>query len=50
MAGRVTGTIPPEGRLPFELPRSMAEVRAGQEDVPGGTNEPLYHYGHGLSL
>ena len=46
----LTGTIPPEGRLPFELPRSMAEVRAGQEDVPGGTNDPLYHYGHGLSL
>lgn len=46
----VTGTIPPEGRLPFELPRSMEAVRAGLEDVPGGTNDPLYAYGHGLSL
>lgn len=46
----LTGVIPPEGRLPFELPRSMAEVRAGQEDVPGGTDDPLYPYGHGLSL
>lgn len=46
----LTGTIPPEGRLPFELPRSMAEVSAGLEDVPGGTKDPLYTYGHGLSL
>jgi len=46
----LTGRIAPEGSLPFELPGSMAAVRAGQEDVPGGTHDPLYMYGHGLSL
>ena len=42
------GTITPEGRLPFELPSSAQAVLEGQSDVPGGTHEPLYSYGHGL--
>lgn len=45
----VTGRIPPEGRLPFELPRSMAAVRASREDVPG-TDDPLFEPGSGLAL
>ena len=45
----VTGRVPPEGRLPFELPRSMAAVRASEEDVPG-TSDPLFAPGSGLAL
>ncbi|MFE2325709.1 glycoside hydrolase family 3 protein [Streptomyces sp. NPDC059385] len=37
-----------EGRLPFELPRSMASVLAGHEDVPNDSGDPLFPYGHGL--
>jgi len=44
----LTGTIPPRGRLPFELPRSMDAVRASRPDVPSDTEDPLYPYGHGL--
>lgn len=45
----ITGRVPPEGRLPFELPRSMAAVRASREDVPG-TDDPLFAPGFGLAL
>lgn len=45
----LTGTIPPRGRLPIELPRSMQAVRDAPEDVPGGTADPLYPRGHGLT-
>ena len=44
----LTGRIPPRGRLPFELPRSMDAVRASRPDVPSDTEDPLYPYGHGL--
>ncbi|WP_347040946.1 glycoside hydrolase family 3 protein [Brachybacterium nesterenkovii] len=44
------GVVPPEGRLPIELPRSMDAVRASREDVPGDTADPLYPRGHGLDL
>ncbi len=46
----ITGAIPARGRLPIELPRSMAAVRASFEDVPGGTEDPLYPRGHGTDL
>ncbi len=46
----LTGKIPAQGRLPLDLPRSMAAVRSAPEDVPGGTDDPLYPYGHGLAL
>lgn len=49
-AEAITGVIPPQGRLPIELPRSMAAVRASHEDVPGGTEDPLYPCGHGLEI
>ncbi|WP_426594076.1 glycoside hydrolase family 3 protein [Cellulomonas sp. McL0617] len=38
------------GRLPFDLPRSMAAVEASREDVPFDTADPLFRFGHGLSL
>ena len=46
----LTGTIPPKGRLPIELPRSMAAVEASHPDVPNDTEDPLYPYGAGLAL
>ncbi|KRC92514.1 beta-glucosidase [Terrabacter sp. Root85] len=45
----VTGTIAPEGRLPFDLPRSMDQVRAHGEDVPG-YDDALFPFGHGLTI
>ncbi|MFE5297339.1 glycoside hydrolase family 3 protein [Streptomyces sp. NPDC056632] len=44
------GRARPEGRLPFELPRSMAAVAASRPDVPNDTENPLFPYGHGLEL
>ncbi|KNH20385.1 beta-glucosidase [Arthrobacter sp. ZBG10] len=46
----LTGAIPPLGRLPIELPRSMPAVEASHPDVPNNTEDPLYPYGAGLSL
>jgi beta-glucosidase len=43
----VTGVAQPEGRLPFELPSSMAEVEAQRSDVPHDTARPLYRIGFG---
>lgn len=45
----MVGTITPEGRLPFDLPRSMAQVRGHGEDVPG-YRDPLFAFGYGLNL
>ncbi|MEV2278083.1 glycoside hydrolase family 3 N-terminal domain-containing protein [Nocardiopsis sp. NPDC049922] len=39
-----------EGTLPFELARSMDDVREGCEDLPNDAVDPLYPYGHGLRL
>ncbi|MFJ8666288.1 glycoside hydrolase family 3 protein [Streptomyces sp. NPDC093600] len=44
------GRAQAEGRLPFELPRSMASVAAGHEDVPNDSADPLFPYGHGIRL
>ncbi|GAA1485742.1 glycoside hydrolase family 3 protein [Brachybacterium fresconis] len=49
-ADAISGVLPPRGRLPIELPRSMEAVRAADEDVPGGTADPLYPRGHGLEI
>ena len=43
------GTAAPEGRLPFELPRSMDAVRASRPDLPSDTADPLFPHGFGLS-
>lgn len=45
----VTGRAATTGRLPFDLPRSMAAVEASREDVPFDTVDPLWRFGHGLS-
>jgi beta-glucosidase len=39
----------PMGRLPFDLPRSMAAVAASKEDVPFDTENPVFRFAHGLS-
>ncbi|MFJ7213098.1 glycoside hydrolase family 3 protein [Amycolatopsis sp. NPDC098790] len=42
----VFGHARAEGRLPIELPSSMAAVEAHPEDRPGGTADPLFPLGH----
>lgn len=46
----VHGRHNPAGKLPFELPSSMAEVEAQLEDLPDDTVNPLFPYGWGLSF
>ena len=46
----LTGAVSPEGRLPFQLPRSEAAVVASRPDVPGDTQDALYECGFGLEL
>ncbi|GAA5092190.1 glycoside hydrolase family 3 N-terminal domain-containing protein [Microbacterium yannicii] len=46
----LTGVVTPEGRLPFELPRSMAAVAASRPDVAGDTHDPLYPAGWRVTL
>jgi beta-glucosidase len=46
----VTGRAAPRGRLPFELPSSMAAVDAQDPAVPDDSAAPLYPRGAGLSL
>ena len=43
------GIATPQGRLPFELPRSMAAVEASRPDLPSDTADPLFPYRFGLS-
>ncbi|WP_439901156.1 glycoside hydrolase family 3 protein [Microbacterium azadirachtae] len=42
------GAIPPQGTLPFEVPRSSEAVRRSQSDVPNDTEDPLFEHGAGL--
>jgi beta-glucosidase len=44
------GAGEPRGRLPFDLPRSMAAVEASRPDVPFDTEDPLFRFGDGLSF
>ncbi|SIR64586.1 glycoside hydrolase family 3 protein [Microbacterium sp. RURRCA19A] len=44
------GTFPARGRLPFDVPRSTAAVEASRPDVPFDTADPLFRFGHGLTL
>ena len=46
----LTGVAEPQGRLPFDLPRSMAAVERSRPDVPFDTVDPLFRFGHGLSI
>ncbi len=45
----LTGRDCPHGRLPFDLPRSMAAVEAGRPDVPFDDPDPLFRFGCGLA-
>ncbi len=45
----LTGKAKPLGKLPFELPSSMAEVEAQLSDMPHDTAHPLYPVFHGLA-
>ncbi len=42
----LTGKVRAEGRLPFELPRSMAAVQEQKGDVPHDSRAPLYPIGY----
>ena len=42
------GSATPEGKLPFDLPRSMAAVVASHSDAPFDTEDPVFRFGHGL--
>ena len=44
----VFGRFAPVGRLPFELPSSMAAVRRQHPDAPYDSETPLFPFGHGL--
>jgi beta-glucosidase len=46
----LTGAAEAKGKLPFDLPSSMAAVEASREDVPFDTKDPLFRFGHGLSV
>ncbi|SMG19014.1 glycoside hydrolase family 3 protein [Agreia pratensis] len=43
------GRAEPQGRLPFQMPRSMEDVLAGDLDQPHRFTDPLFDFGHGLS-
>ncbi len=43
------GIATPQGKLPFELPSSMAAVRDQDADVPGDSENPLFEGGFGLA-
>ena len=45
----LSGRFAPQGRLPFDLPRSMAAVEASRPDIPFDTADPLFRFGHGLT-
>ena len=45
----LTGRAKAEGRLPFELPSSMADVEAQSPGRPHDTKQPLYPIGSGAT-
>lgn len=46
----LSGAVPARGKLPFDVPRSTAAVQASRPDVPFDTEDPLFRFGHGLTL
>ncbi|KAK1624888.1 glycosyl hydrolase family 3 N terminal domain-containing protein [Colletotrichum phormii] len=44
----IFGVSNPEGKLPFDLPRSQQAVEDAMEDVPYDTADPVFRFGHGL--
>ena len=45
----IFGQFSPQGKLPFEIPSSMAAVMAQKEDLPDDSVAPIFKFGHGLS-
>ena len=45
----IFGKTKPQGKLPFELPRSMEAVKKQKPDLPYDSEDPLYPFGFGLS-
>ncbi|KAI6784441.1 periplasmic beta-glucosidase/beta-xylosidase [Emericellopsis cladophorae] len=45
----VFGIVPPEGRLPFDMPRSDQAVEESFEDLQFDTKDPVFRFGDGLS-
>jgi beta-glucosidase len=45
----VFGKASPQGKLPFDLPRTMESVERQLEDVPFDLDQPLFRFGFGLS-
>ena len=45
----IFGDNNPTGKLPFEIPSSMEEVKEQFSDVADDTTNPIFSYGHGLS-
>ena len=44
----LSGAAPAGGKLPSDIPSSMAAVEASRPDVPFDTVDPLFRFGHGL--
>lgn len=45
----LTGAVAPQGKLPFQLPKSMATVENNDPGRAKDLRDPLYNYGFGLS-
>ncbi len=45
----IFGVARPEGKLPFELPRSMEAVQNQKPDVPHDSENPFHPFGFGLT-
>lgn len=48
LIGTLFGEIAPAGRLPFDIPSSMASVRDSRPDTPFDTADPTFRFGFGL--
>ncbi|GAA2960672.1 glycoside hydrolase family 3 C-terminal domain-containing protein [Microbacterium schleiferi] len=46
----LSGKVAARGKLPFDVPRSMAAVEASRPDVPFDTADPMFRFGHGLTV
>jgi beta-glucosidase len=44
----IFGYYSPSGKLPFELPSTMAAVQQQKPDLPYDSANPLFPFGHGL--
>ncbi|MDQ1205520.1 glycoside hydrolase family 3 protein [Microbacterium sp. SORGH_AS_0862] len=46
----LTGAHAAQGKLPFDLPRSMRAIEESRPDVPFDTADALFRFGHGLEI